>query len=66
MRHIDVRSAWVKQLRDRSVCKIIKIPGTENIADGLTKILTRPAYQEWCDKVMSKIYDTHIGEQSQE
>jgi len=57
MRHIDVRADWVKQLRDRSVCKIVKIPGVDNIADGLTKILSRPAFQEWEQKVMQRIFE---------
>ena len=61
MRHIDVRADWVKQLRDRSVCKIVKIPGVDNIADGLTKILSRPAFQEWEQKVMQRIFEPSIG-----
>ena len=61
MRHIDVSADWVQQLRDRSICKIIKIPGTENIADGLTKILPAAPFEEWAAKVMQRIFEPSIG-----
>ena len=61
MRHIDVSADWVQQLRDRSICKIIKIPGTENIADGLTKILPAAPFEEWAAKVMPRIFEPSIG-----
>ena len=35
--------------------------GVDNIADGLTKILSRPAFQEWEQKVMQRIFEPSIG-----
>ena len=55
MRHIDVRASWVKQIRDRKICEFRKIEGINNLADGLTKILKRVAFQDWEQKIMSKL-----------
>ena len=46
MRHIDLKQQWVRDpdLRDKKVVKLEKIPGTENPADGLTKILSGPEF----------------------
>ena len=39
MKHIDVRRAWIKQLRDRDFVRFMRVPGTENLADFFTKLL---------------------------
>ena len=39
MKHIDLRSDWVRMLHDRQEVDIIKVDGTENPADFFTKML---------------------------
>ena len=34
---INMRDAWVKELKDQNITKAVKVPTTENIADLLTK-----------------------------
>ena len=35
--------------------KVVKILGTDNIADGLTKVLTNIPFNQWADRVMKKL-----------
>ena len=39
MKHIDIRLGWVQQIRDRSLVEWEKIPGPNNPADAMTKLL---------------------------
>ena len=51
MRHIDVRQAWVRQLRDRELITPIKVPGVENRADGFTKLLSKLLMIKWINSL---------------
>jgi hypothetical protein len=47
-RHVDVRVHFLRDMvRDGSV-KLIKCAGTQNVADALTKSLSRPAFHQLC------------------
>ena len=39
MRHIDCRQLWVRALRNRKLCKLVKVGTEENLSDMFTKIL---------------------------
>ena len=43
MKHIDIRAAWVQQLRDSDRIKLVQVARTNNEADYFTKILPLPA-----------------------
>ena len=43
MKHIDIRAAWVQQLRNADKVKLVQVAGANNEADYFTKILPRPA-----------------------
>ena len=47
MKYIDLREAWVQQLRDRKLCEFDRVPGAKNVADFFTKVLDRVKFQEW-------------------
>ena len=51
MRHIDVREAWVQQMRNKKIAQIEKVPGTENRADGFTKLLSKILMVEWINRL---------------
>jgi len=46
MKHIDLRQGWIKQLRDQTLCKVVKIAGEENLADSFTKLLPLSSFKE--------------------
>ena len=46
MKHIDMRSGWIQELRDTSKCLVEKIAGEENLADSFTKLLPLGAFKE--------------------
>ena len=54
MKHIDIREAWVQQLREKKELEIKHIPGTENPADFFTKILPRPATLAAMNRMMGE------------
>ena len=45
MKHIDIRQAWVAELRDRGICTIARLPGKDNPADFMTKLFSAPEFQ---------------------
>ena len=44
MKQINLNWGWVSELRDSDVVRLVKIPGDENPADCLTKVLNGPAF----------------------
>ena len=44
MKHIDVRSAWMQDLRYRGSINFVKVNGNDNPADFFTKILDAKTY----------------------
>jgi hypothetical protein len=45
MKHIDVRCDWVRMLRSKGRVEFVKVDGTDNIADFMTKILSGPEFE---------------------
>ena len=54
MKQINLNWGWVQELRDQNVVRLIKIPGTENPADCLTKVLNGPAFED-AQSIIKKI-----------
>ena len=55
MKHIDMRSGWIQELRDTSKCLVEKIAGEENLADSFTKLLPLGAFKEEENTLMPHI-----------
>ena len=55
MKHIDLRDAWILQLRNRGVVDVIKVPGESNGADFFTKLLPRAEFCKHEDRLMRKL-----------
>ena len=52
MRHIDCRQLWVQALRNRKLCKLIKVGTEENLSDMFTKILGPIRFEQLRDQMM--------------
>ena len=63
MKHIDLREAWVKDLRDRQHIEFIRKTGPENPADFFTKIITGSQFKAAEDRLMVSLDDQHGLEQ---
>ena len=55
LKHISLRLAWVRQLRDHSRVMFIKVLGTENPVDFFTKNQAYPAFKEAEDRLMTRL-----------
>ena len=55
MKHIDIRAAWVQQIRDKKQIKILKIAGTKNPADFFTKLMTNIEFDRASAGLASKL-----------
>ena len=55
LKHIDLRLAWVNQLRDHSRVEFVKVIGTENPADFFTKIQGYPAFKEAEERMTQRL-----------
>ena len=55
MKHIDLRDAWITQLRNRNIVDIIKVPGSDNGADFFTKLLSRVEFCRHESRLMTKL-----------
>ena len=55
MKHLDLRQAWIQQIRDRSIAEFIKVDGTDNKADFFTKLLSRVLFKEAESAMMAKL-----------
>ena len=51
---IDMRDAWVQELRDKKVARTAKVVSASNLADGLTKGLPNYKFQQWLRAVDPK------------
>ena len=54
MKHIDMRSSWIDQLRSLDQIEYERVPGDTNRADPFTKILAGKAFQRWQETLMKK------------
>ena len=45
LKHIDIRSAMVQELRDSNIVKYVKTPSVDQKADALTKLMTRSEHE---------------------
>ena len=52
MRHIDCRQLWVQALRDRGLCKLVKVSTDDNESDLFTKILGPIRFEFLRDRMM--------------
>ena len=57
MKHIDLREAWVTDLRDQGKLEFIRKSGPDNNADFFTKIITGSQLNAAEDRLMG-----HLGE----
>lgn len=55
LKHINLRQAWVKALRDPYKLDFYKILGTDNPADLFTKVQTLPAFKEGEARLMQEV-----------
>ena len=65
MKHIDARLAWVQELRDKDIVRLIKVPGADNPADFYTKILPSAEFRKQLQPKKKTKVDIHsrtIGE----
>ena len=46
MKHLDIRSGWIQQLRDRSIAEFIKVDGKLIAANFMTKLLNRVEFDQ--------------------
>jgi hypothetical protein len=50
---IDMREAWVQEMRDQSVVQTEHVPGNENLADVFTKCLMGPKFNAIVEKIVN-------------
>ena len=50
MKHLDMRSKWIGQVRDRRTVEFIKVDGELNESDYLTKIFEKLKSVKWQDQ----------------
>ena len=55
MKHLDLREAWVQQLRDKEVVDYYKVVGTDNPADFFTKIPHGAGFKTFQDDMMGHL-----------
>ena len=52
MKHIDLRQAWVKALRDHNLVQTVHCPTNVQLSDGFTKILLVAKFQVWREQLL--------------
>ena len=55
LKHIDLRQAWIKLLKNRKVVEVVKVPGEANPSDCMTKILGRVAFNKSESELMGRV-----------
>ena len=55
MKHIDIRAAWVQQIRDKKQIQISKIAGTKSPADFFTKLMTNVEFSRASASLTGKL-----------
>ena len=50
----DLRWSWVRELQDSAQIKAVKVLTTNNLADILTKCMSRPTYEGLIEQQMQK------------
>ena len=55
LKHIDCRQFWVQTLRDKNICKPIKVASADNLADLFTKILPPTTFERLRNMIMYDI-----------
>jgi hypothetical protein len=55
LKHIDLRRAFVSQLRDTSEIEVLKILGTENPANFFTKVLSGAEFKREGGPLMDRV-----------
>ena len=57
MKYIDLRESWVRQLRDRSLTRLVKIAGPYNVADFFIMILAKIKYGQFQGELVGVLDD---------
>ena len=55
MKHLDLREAWVQQLRDKEMAEYYKVVGTDNPADFFTKIHHGTGFKNFQEGMMGHL-----------
>ena len=55
MKHIDLRSTWLENMRNRSLIKYHRVPGDTNAADFFTKITSGPTFEKYEQQLMGQL-----------
>ena len=50
---IDMREAWIEEMRDNSVVRTEHVPGGENLADILTKCFKGPKFSQIFERIVN-------------
>jgi hypothetical protein len=50
---IDMREAWIQEMRDLDVVKTVHVAGEDNMADILTKCMKGPKFVELRDRIVN-------------
>jgi Reverse transcriptase (RNA-dependent DNA polymerase). len=51
MKHIDIRYHFIRDCVQKGIIEVIHIPGIDNVADLLTKPLTRVIHEKWLERL---------------
>ena len=52
LRHINCQQLWVQALRDKNLCRLVKVGTDDNLSDMFTKILGPIKFEAVRDKMM--------------
>ena len=56
MKHLDMKSRWIRMLRDRKEVDTMKVQGEQNEADFFTRIFAGQAFKEAEQQLMPKVH----------
>jgi len=51
MKHIDIRFHFIRDCIQKKLIDVMYLPGTDNVADLLTKPLTRITHEKWLKRL---------------
>ncbi len=55
MKHLDLRSAWIREMKESRQVRLVKVNGLDNLADFFTKILPPGEHQKMADGFTQKL-----------
>jgi len=72
MKHLDLRSEWIRQMKDNQEVVFIKVDGKTNLADFFTKVLSPGEHHEYANEMTQPLVqpggmdDSMIGAKGEE